>query len=113
MVIFPMPPDFQFKDHPPPPPPLALGFLKSHLQYGMDIFWNQETIFVKKFNGVSSGRFMLLESFKIINTMSDNGVASPQTSVGVRLSRIHFFANNGEGEVEGMKTNNLSATELI
>ena len=76
-----MPPDFQFKD---PPPPLALGILESHLQYGMDIFWNQETIFVKKFNGVSSGRFMLLESFKIINTMSDNG----------------------EGEVEGMKTNN-------
>lgn len=40
-------------------------------------------------------------------------LASPHTSVGVRLSRIHFFANNGEGEVEGMKTNNLSATELI
>ena len=32
-----------------------------------------ETIFVKKFNGLSSGRFMLLESFKIINTVSDYG----------------------------------------
>ena len=43
-----------------------------------------ETIFVKKFNGLSTGRFVLLESFKIINTMSDNG----------------------EGEAGGMKTNN-------
>lgn len=33
-----------------------------------------EIIFVKKFHGLSTGRFMLLESFKIINTtMSDNG----------------------------------------
>ena len=85
--------------------PLALGILKSHLWYGMDMLWNQgpivcvkcvyewflvlrivqsqiqkegaselntiylmvklkksETIFVKKFNGLSTGRFMLLES---------------------------------------------------
>ena len=33
-----------------------------------------ETIFVKKFHGLSTRRFMLEESFKIINTiMSDNG----------------------------------------
>ena len=38
-----------------------------------------EIIFVKKFHGLSTGRFMLLESFKIINTtMSDNGEGQRQ-----------------------------------
>ena len=41
----PMSSDFQFKEPPPPP---ALGILKSHLWYGINIFWNQgSTVCVK------------------------------------------------------------------
>ena len=62
---------------------LVLGIVQNQIQkegaselntiYLMVKLKKSETIFVKKFNGLSTGRFMLLESFRIINTMSDNG----------------------------------------